>query len=519
LNKLLFKLKEEKKINDSLIPKLIENNLFFQETYENKIEEKQLNNISTADNSEDTSINRGKNDSFENLYINRYYMALKPLQSSKNEYIESRSFLLNNCFVDSEDNDFIINLKYENHVYPKEDISNSSANLIDDLYDLHDNVNFSIPENTRNKLKIYSSKIITNIKPKNCSFNYNNHTNISNYEDISNLIKKNTVIEDLKYPFILNNENNCNFSMFYTNLQSTSGTTRTLNTNPKTTIFNENNFNIQKYSNWNSKKTYENLPYYVFKKEIIALQIFQDLYEELISEDRCYYPCFGYMVYQTDINEKMRAVLIDWLSEVHLKFKLAPENLFLTVKIIDRYLTKQKVSKNNLQLLGVGALLISCKFQEIFFHDINDFVYITDKAYSKQEIILMEKEILRSLDYKIIFPSILEFYDLLSVNFGFSEKEYYLGRYFVEMFLLDYRINKYSNSLVACSAVYLVLKINKNEDYKLIYRYTFDDEKNLKNCAKEILFLLENIESTKLLAIKNKYASKEFHEVSKILIK
>ena len=41
---------------------------------------------------------------------------------------------------------------------------------------------------------------------------------------------------------------------------------------------------------------------------------------------------------QTDINEKMRAILIDWLIEVHLKFKLLPETLFLTVNLIDRYL-------------------------------------------------------------------------------------------------------------------------------------------------------------------------------------
>lgn len=51
-------------------------------------------------------------------------------------------------------------------------------------------------------------------------------------------------------------------------------------------------------------------------------------------------PHYGYITNQTDINEKMRAILIDWLIEVHLKFKLLPETLFLTVNIIDRYLEK-----------------------------------------------------------------------------------------------------------------------------------------------------------------------------------
>ena len=57
-------------------------------------------------------------------------------------------------------------------------------------------------------------------------------------------------------------------------------------------------------------------------------------------------PNFGYMEkMQTDINEKMRAILIDWLVEVHLKFKLVPESLYLTVNLIDRYLEKELVTR------------------------------------------------------------------------------------------------------------------------------------------------------------------------------
>jgi hypothetical protein len=57
-----------------------------------------------------------------------------------------------------------------------------------------------------------------------------------------------------------------------------------------------------------------------------------------------------YMSDQTDINDKMRAILIDWLVEVHLKFKLMPETLFLTTNLIDRYLAVEPVSRKNLQV-------------------------------------------------------------------------------------------------------------------------------------------------------------------------
>jgi hypothetical protein len=58
-----------------------------------------------------------------------------------------------------------------------------------------------------------------------------------------------------------------------------------------------------------------------------------------------FHPSSTYMDNQKDINEKMRAILIDWLVEVHLKFKLVPESLFLTVNLIDRYLEKEQVNR------------------------------------------------------------------------------------------------------------------------------------------------------------------------------
>jgi G2/mitotic-specific cyclin-B, other len=89
---------------------------------------------------------------------------------------------------------------------------------------------------------------------------------------------------------------------------------------------------------------------------------------------------------QEDINEKMRAILVDWIIEVHLKFKLLPETLFITVSLIDRYLEKVQIKRNNLQLVGVTAMLIASKYEEIYAPEVRDFVYITDNAYTKEEI-------------------------------------------------------------------------------------------------------------------------------------
>lgn len=104
---------------------------------------------------------------------------------------------------------------------------------------------------------------------------------------------------------------------------------------------------------------------------------------------------------QDDINEKMRAILIDWLVEVHLKFKLVPESLYLTVNLIDRYLEKEPVNRQKLQLVGVTAMLVACKYEEIYPPIVKDFVYITDNAYTKEEILVMERKMLQTLDFNI----------------------------------------------------------------------------------------------------------------------
>lgn len=52
--------------------------------------------------------------------------------------------------------------------------------------------------------------------------------------------------------------------------------------------------------------------------------------------------------------------------QVHLKFELMPETLFLTINLIDRYLCQQQVPRRLLQLVGVTAMLVAAKYEEIW---------------------------------------------------------------------------------------------------------------------------------------------------------
>ena len=112
-----------------------------------------------------------------------------------------------------------------------------------------------------------------------------------------------------------------------------------------------------------------------------------------------------YMMRQPDITYRMRAILIDWLIEVHNKFKLHPATLWLCVNILDRYLSKVTIIRQKLQLIGIASLLIACKYEEIYPPEVDDCVYMTDKAYSREEVIKTESDILNKLNYQLVVPT------------------------------------------------------------------------------------------------------------------
>lgn len=112
----------------------------------------------------------------------------------------------------------------------------------------------------------------------------------------------------------------------------------------------------------------------------------QEMYENFREKEILSSVRPNYMACQPHINERMRAILVDWLIEVHLKFKLVPETLYLTVTLIDRYLERNEVERSKLQLVGVACLLLSSKHEEIYPPELRDLVYICDRAYTRQEV-------------------------------------------------------------------------------------------------------------------------------------
>lgn len=245
-----------------------------------------------------------------------------------------------------------------------------------------------------------------------------------------------------------------------------------------------------------------------------AVQIFEHLKEI----ERMTLPSSGYMEKQEDINEKMRAILIDWLVEVHLKFRLVPESLFLTVNLIDRYLEKEQVNRQKLQLIGVTAMLIACKYEEIYPPIVKDFVYITDNAYTKEEILEQERRMLTMLDFDIQTTSSFRFLERDVKVAKADSMIMNLSRYLLELCLVNYKMLRYTNSNLAASALYLSLKMTKHAApwTDLLTKHSQFTEAQIRPCAKELFVILQDAQTSSLQAVKKKFSLPKFGEVSKI---
>ena len=269
------------------------------------------------------------------------------------------------------------------------------------------------------------------------------------------------------------------------------------------------------YLNFNFQNSQENISY--------VGEYLEEIYVNLLLEETqaTTKPKFGYMDTQPEINEIMRAILIDWIIDVHLRFNLRQETLFMTIWLIDTYLSFAFVHRDKLQLLGITCLLISCKSHEIYYPQNDKLIEMTDNAYSKEEMLTMENEILKKLNFFIVCPNPIDFYNILSKMFNFEKKQYYLGNYFIESALVNYQILKYSSSVIASSCTYLVMKYYRINGYQKLYNNFIINEQFpedvIKDAAKEIYVLVDNLSKSKFKSVKKKYSLTQFENVSEIL--
>ena len=228
----------------------------------------------------------------------------------------------------------------------------------------------------------------------------------------------------------------------------------------------------QKYIKQNSlqKKSYLYLPINELKQfKTWNCSNLNAIYQNILINEKINYlsikPLFNNHL---DINNIHRTILVDWLINVHLYFKLSDECLYLSIKLIDNFLARtNNFTKNKLQLLGICSLQISSKYIEQLHPSINDLSDLCDKCYEKKDIVQFEKHLLQINDYIIEQDQVLNYYDLLCLILKFNIKYYFFGKMLLDLTLLDIDFYKYQKNTIVFSICYLILC-----NYKMIINMT-----------------------------------------------
>ncbi|XP_010543801.1 PREDICTED: cyclin-B1-3 isoform X1 [Tarenaya hassleriana] len=244
--------------------------------------------------------------------------------------------------------------------------------------------------------------------------------------------------------------------------------------------------------------------------DLAAVEYVEDMYKfykEVENESR---PQM-YIHTQAEINEKMRSILVDWLVEVHFKFELSPETLYLTINITDRFLSAKTVPRRELQLVGIAALLMASKYEEIWPPQVNDLVYVTDNAYSSEQILVMEKTILGTLGWYLTVPTQYVFLARF-IKAAISDPEMENMVYFLaELGMMNYDTLMFCPSVLAASAVYAArCSLNRSPAWTETLKFhTGYSESQLMDCSKLLTFIHSKAEESKLRAVWKKYSRSE----------
>jgi len=213
----------------------------------------------------------------------------------------------------------------------------------------------------------------------------------------------------------------------------------------------------------------------------------------------------------TEVKDTSRAFLIEWIIDVHRKFRLKPETLYVTVYVIDRFLSLKQIKKSQLHILGVTALLISTKYEEIYPPELKDLLTVSENKFTKKTVLEMELDILQTLQFGLTCPSayrFLERFRRVSSIVGNDDKIFFFAQYLQEIALLDASLLKYNASELAAAALILAAKSIKKVNVwnKEMEKTTDYKEEHLQGVVEDVKGFVLEVNPKFLTTLKYKFS-------------
>lgn len=243
-----------------------------------------------------------------------------------------------------------------------------------------------------------------------------------------------------------------------------------------------------------------------------------DAFNYMMAIERKTMPSAVYMDKQSELQWPMRRVLMDWMIEVHSKFRLLPETLFIAVNLVDRFLTERIVSLVKFQLVGLTALFVAAKYEEVICPSVDHFLHMTDGGYSKEEILKAERYLLSTLKFDLSYPNPLHFLRRISKADGYDIQTRTVAKYLIEISCVEHKLLAYPPSMLAAAAMFLArFCLDRGEWTPNLVHYSTYSESELLPCAQVMLDYLLDPAFEPETSFYRKYASKK-HMKSSVFV-
>ena len=201
-----------------------------------------------------------------------------------------------------------------------------------------------------------------------------------------------------------------------------------------------------------------------FDDPLMVSEYVGEIFEYLKVLEEATMPNPDYMDHQDHLEWHLRGVLIDWLIEVHTRFHLLPETMFLAINIIDRFLSARVVELEKLQLVGITAMFIASKYEEVLSPHVQNFKHVADDGFTEEEILKAERFVLAALNYDLSYPNPMNFLRRISKADNYDIQTRTLGKYLLEVSLVDHRFMCFHPSHIAAASMFLArLILGKGE--------------------------------------------------------
>ncbi|XP_063690244.1 uncharacterized protein LOC134822902 [Bolinopsis microptera] len=232
-----------------------------------------------------------------------------------------------------------------------------------------------------------------------------------------------------------------------------------------------------------------------------------DVFGYLVRLEQSINVCPHYMDKQHDLKPVMRSILVDWIIQACTKFKLTDETQYYAIQYIDRFLTTTLIERSNLQLVGIGAIFIACKFEEICVPSMSDLCYITEDTYTPKELERMESKFLLALDYDLGYPTTIQFLRYIVKVFSCSRQQYYCGKFLCELMSVSYPALQWKPSEIAVSSLDILNEISTFVPaLRQLHNLQFN-ESSIADCKRFIRKTILNDELSDYVTVFTKYDS------------